>query len=370
MKRTLMIFIALFSSLLLFINSAGAQDMGTVNRIGYYLAADTNGVQQVYQLLLDGQSQARQITSADEDVLSYTPAFDGLSVAYISAGYLWLQPIHTETAEALAPVSGTHFMNGVVFSQDGLYLAYPSEGVWLLNLSTRETRQLLANVPLDESGSNMAEYRLYFPKQFVLGADGQSEKIIVDIGVWEWNTAGVYDLMSDELHVLQNQLHSDLLPLYGDRVLVFGNNGVSGDFSLYAAQTLDDINNASEVVQFADLTDLTLFANQAIEIHPGTVRVSGEAIGPLLDETRFFYFDYDLMAGTAGSVNTIIIAAEVGGTFPGELSPDGALLPVYKATEWHDSGSLYGQLTIIDLVSGSEMVLNLPATIGAFRWQP
>lgn len=39
-------------------------------RIGYFLKMDDNGVQQVYQLPMDGQSEARQVTHATSSVLT------------------------------------------------------------------------------------------------------------------------------------------------------------------------------------------------------------------------------------------------------------------------------------------------------------
>ncbi|MCZ7542432.1 MAG: hypothetical protein M5R40_02325 [Anaerolineae bacterium] len=87
-----------------------AQEDEPAPQIAYYLAADADGVQQVYQHLLDGQSAPRQLTRAESDVITFNAAHDGLSVVYISGGQLWLQPIHTDAPEALAPVGASHIL--------------------------------------------------------------------------------------------------------------------------------------------------------------------------------------------------------------------------------------------------------------------
>ena len=192
---------------LVFATAATAQD----TQLSAYLAADTNGIQQVYQLALDGQSEPRQLTHAASDVITFGAAYDGLSVAYISAGQLWLQPIHTEEAEALAQVSAEQFFTSPIFSQDGQYIAYADKGVWLLDLAARTPRQILADV-IDHSA---IEQRLYQPKVFVLDTNGQASQLIVDVILAEWNSEGVYDLVSGEFHELAGMVEwgVDLLPL-------------------------------------------------------------------------------------------------------------------------------------------------------------
>jgi hypothetical protein len=374
MRNVLQAMTALFTAFLLVIglNTAQAQDTGTVTRISYYTAVDANGIQQVYQLLLDGQSEPRQITFSEGGVLNFGVAYDGLSIAYISGGQLWLQPIHTEVAEPLASLSSTYFSRGPVYSQDGQYIAYADNGIWLLDLATRETRQILADVPLAEDASNMADYRIYLPEVFVLGADGKAAKLVVDVGVWEWNSGGIYDLATGELTELEVQAHTHLLPLYGDRVLIYGNNGVSGDMTLRLAESIEDINTSTEIVKFSDLTDQTLFAEQAVEIAPGTVRIYGSTIGNNPDEITSFYFDYDLMAQSpVGEVNFITLAPATGAlTIAGDLSPDGALLPVYPAADYTQAGTVFGAMEIRDLATGDVIEAPLPETVGEFHWQP
>ncbi|MBZ0286351.1 MAG: hypothetical protein K8I30_01960 [Anaerolineae bacterium] len=349
---------------------AGAQDMGPVVRNTYYLAADANGVQQVFHASLSGESEARQITRATADIITFGAAYDNLSVAYISGGQLWLQPIHTEEAEALAQVSSQQFFKRPVYSQDGEYIAYADGGVWLLDLGTRETRQILVDVPMEALKDSTADFRLYQPQQFARGADGRETKLIVDVGIWEWNSDGVYDLETGELQVLEGYLHTDILPLYGGKVLLYGNGGVAGEPALHLAESLDDINTFTEVVKFAALTDTTLFATQAVEIRPGVVRVAGPALTMSPDEVSVFYFDYDLMANEAGEVHFVTLSkGGSGNVVIGTFSPDGSLLNFYTDPLWTDAGSIYGQLQIVDVATGETVPTQFPATVSIFHWQ-
>lgn len=346
-----------------------AQDSSAADRLAYYAAADANGVQQVYQLLLNGESKARQVTQAASDVETFGVAYDGLSIAYISGGQLWLQPIHTEEAEALTTISTTQYFSSPVYSQDGQYIAYGDNGLWLLDLATRETQQLLQDVPVAEDGSNMADFRIYQPDVFVAGAEGHAEKLILKVGIWEWQTTGVYDLASGELQVLDDQVHTSLLPLSDGRALLYGNGGIAGEMALHIAESLNDINQYTELVAFSAVTDATLFAEQAVEVAPGIVRVFGQTISPNPNEASAFSFDYDLMAGTAGEIHLLPMPlSSAGASIAGQLSPDGSLFPAYQDAMWTETGRLYGAVTIHDAVTGDAVEATLPETVSIFRW--
>jgi hypothetical protein len=370
-EATMKNLILLLIVLLTLTGAAYAQDMGTVTRNTYYLAADENGVQQVFTLLLGGSDAPRQVTSAESDVINFGVSYDTLAVAYISGGQLWLQPIHTETAEALAPVAATQNLDSPVFSPDGQYLAYTNNGLWLLDLATRETRQLLEDVAVAPDGSNVDEFRIYQPDVFVSDENGAAHKLIVDVGVWEWNTSGVYDLASGDFQMVEGLLHTNLLPLHGGGALLYGNSGVAGEFALHRIESLDDVNTYTQVVKFADLTDETLFAEQAVEIRPGVVRVMGASLYGLEEAVYNFTFDYDLMAGEAGEVRFVEVADDpMNYTLVGDLSPDGTLLPVYNDTVFNEAGSASGTFSLLDLTTGETVDAPYPETVGVFHWQP
>jgi hypothetical protein len=345
-----------------------AQAEASLNRPIYYIAPDANNVGQVYQRLLDGSSP-RQLTQSATDVITFGVSYDGLAIAYISGNQLWLQPIHTEEAEALADVVTAQFFSSPIFSQDGQYIAYADKGVWLFDLGTRENRQLLQDVDLT-GNNNMAEFRRYDPQQFVLGDDGKATQLIVRVGVWEWNTAGVYDLASGELTTLDGMIYNNLLPLSDGFVLVYGNGGIAGDPSISIAPSLDNINEAVKVLNFSDITDDVLFAEQAVEIAPQVVRIFGQTLSEGNQQFRTFYFDYNLVSG-AGKVQVVPIAEpDQQSAMYGQLSPDGTLLPVYINMGYRDYGTIYGELQLLNVVTNETLPTEFPDIAGIFRWQP
>jgi hypothetical protein len=347
--------------------------------IAYYIAADTNGINQVYQQLLGGQNDPRQITFAERNVITFGAAYDGLGIAYISDGQLWLQSIHTEEPESVATVEAEQFFNSPVFSQDGNYIAYANNGVWLLDLATRETTQILEDVRLAEDGSNMPEYRIYAPKQFVLDAEGNLTHLVIDAGVWEWNTDALYELSTGELQLLGDedqigeQFHTNILPLSDGRVLLYGNSGVGGEASLHIAESLEDINSHTELVNFRALVENTLFATQAVEIEPGIVRVFGPALdaNAPVSALTVFSMDVDINDAAASVVTlmTLTDGSETGSDIAGELSSDGSLLPVYEDALFYDYGPIYGRLSLVDLATGETTADIFPETVSVFHFQ-
>lgn len=371
-RRTLILLLtAMLTMMGLSLSVAAQGDMGEIRRLSYFIASDDNGVKQVYQLLLDGERQPRRITNAESDVLTFGVAYDSLAIAYISDGQLWLQSTHTESAEVLAEVTPDQYFYPPVWSQNGDYIAYSDLGVWLVNLATRETRQILTNVPLVGMAENAAESRSYYPEVFVLGADGKEAQLVVDIGVWEANASGIYDLATDTLQELDWENHSHVLPLYGDRMLVYGNGGVRGEMSVNFADSLTDINTNREVVRFTDLTERTLYAERATELHPGLVRVYGTGFWPEMEGQHAFYLDIDLMAGTTGEVNFVQTSTDMRTSVSiGQLSADGLLLPIYEDAQWSEFGALSGTFKLVDITTNEVFPANLPATLSNFTWQP
>jgi hypothetical protein len=365
----------LVTIVMLVLTIAITQAQEAAPRVTYFIAEDGTGIDQVYQLVLGVHSEPRQITQAASDVITFGAAYDGLGIAYISDGELVIQAVDSDASEVLAPIAATQFFSGPVFSPDGQYLAYADNGVWIMDLGTRETELVLENVPLEEMASNAAEFRIYVPEMFVMDENGMAEKLIVDVGIWEWNTVGVYDLQSGDFQELEGQFHTDLLPLADGRVLLYGNSGVAGEPTIDIAASLDDINTHTELVNFGALIENgVLFANQAVEIEPGVVRVFGPHIRFGQDSAGeiAMYFDYDLDSGEMVNTNTVSVASDE--EFPNvqtwTLSPDGSIVPVYNSPLWTDAGSIYGEFMLIDLNTGEVVSAPFPEIVSIFRWLP
>ncbi|MBW4437447.1 MAG: hypothetical protein KME04_09955 [Pleurocapsa minor GSE-CHR-MK-17-07R] len=334
----------------------------------WFLAPDAAGIDQVWQLLLD-QPEPRQITRAESDVLTFGASVDGLAVAYISGGQLWLQPIHTEAAEALASVTATRFQSAPIFSENGGYLAYADDGVWLYDLAQRSTRQLLDDVTMNEDASNMGELRIYSPQQFAGRADENPTHLVIDVGYFEWTSTGVVDLATGAYSELEDQTYTNLLPLKNGRVLVFGNGALAGSPSLSIAPSLDDINAHTPLISFAEFTDAELFAQGAVELSMNEIRVYGQLMTPEPGIT-LFYFTYDLNAGFMGlSTMTVAEPGQETAVY-GRLSRDGRLLPVWLNYAYTESGGVAGDLRLLDMPTGELVEAAFPEQVGQFIWQP
>jgi hypothetical protein len=351
----------------------GVQAQEVEPQIAYYLAADAEDVQQVYQLVMYVESQAQQLTNAENDVITFGVSDDSQSIAYISDGQLWLQPTDSEQPEALTELDSERFFSDPVFSHENQFIAYADNGVWLFDLQTREKHQILEDIEPDPNASNAEEVRVYRPKDFVLGEDEKAEYLVVDVGVWEANTVGVYDLGSDEFQELQGLTHTDLLPLSDGRVLLYGSSPVGFGSGTLNIADVQDINTSTEVFELLPIDDNPLFAEQAVEIEPGIVRVFGTIFGQGLtpDENHYFYFDFDVETSQAGDVNIITPGSseESQNTAPGDLSPDGRLLPFYLNVQLTDFGKFYGQLKLVDVTEVEAIEVELPQTVGIVRWQ-
>lgn len=350
---------------------AGAQEMEPVTRSLYYLAPDANGVTQLFQYLLGGEDEPRQVTSSENSVRAFGASYDGLAIAYVAGSQLWLQPLPTGEAEALTEVGDIQFFSGPVFDPDGNFIAYANDGVWLYDLTTRETRQLLEDIPLDANGANMADFRLYEPAQFVRDAEGAVSRLIVNVGVWEWQTPGIYDLESGELTLLEGQLYTRALPLYGDKLLLYGNGGVAGEMSLSLVDSTESFDGRRVVVDFADVSSFTLFAEKAVEVHPGTVRIVGTALIPPGDKHTAFVFDANLMEDTVSDPILLTLGEDTSvNVVAGAISPDGAIMAVYTNATFTPTGAITGDLSLIDLTTGETIESGLPNVVSALAWQP
>ncbi len=77
-----------------------------------------------------------------------------------------------------------------------------------------------------------------------------------------------------------------------------------------------------------------------------------------------------MTSGTAGELHIITFATDTtSNVVPGQLSPAGDLIPAHFNTLWTDAGSIYGSLKLYDLKTDEPIAVELPETVGLFRWQ-
>jgi len=338
--------------------------------VGYYLAPyeTETDVPQVYQWTSDTNTST-QITFAEAGVDVFGLAYDGETLAYASDNQLWLQSIHAQDAESVAPfpVRSMHTAPPPVFSPDGRYLAYLNEDVWLMDLSTRETRQILAQ----------EEYRrFYVPQRFLTNYRGETTMLIVSIGIpeLELSTAGVYDLTSDTLQefIPDHSVSTDLLPLSTGQVLLFGNpSWGDGDEALHLANSLDDLSDYTRVLKFSSIGigGETLWAEQAVEIEPAVVRIVGEATGSE-NGRQTFYFDFHVRSKSVYNFSFVDVLSEFNYTIPGQLSPDGQWLAVYQDGAYFHLGYPLGNVKLIETDTQTVVDIDMPERAALFSWPP
>ncbi len=364
--RTWLVLVTALASLMA-VTGAYAQ---AAPRIAYYLAPDASNVRQVYQVSTGTTAtKPRQITHASSDVLAYGAAYDGLSVAYVADQQLWLQPLHTGEAESLTPIQSTDFLDSPVFSQDGQYVAYTDDGIWLYDLGTRQTRQLVANVNLrvESNVPNAGQVRAYSPTEFIPAAKGNPAKLSVGIGLWESVSVGLIDLTSGTAQELVDRRHSGMLPIYGGRALLYGNTPIDGDASLSIVPQLDAIGTSTKVLAFQQVSNTPLYAQRAVVFDKSFVRVLGRVTASPSD--NLFYFDYDLRTGQASSVAVVPLTGRIDASYMilGPLSSDGRLLALYENVT---VDTPRGRIRILDLRTSTLVATSIPEDTSDFQWQP
>lgn len=370
MNKALKTMAALMTALVMTIaamTGSNAQDMGPVVRQIFYIAADEGGIQQIFTQTVGGEDDsARQVTTADADVLTYSIAGDGLGIAYISGGQVWLQSIHSEGAEAVATLTDqTGSVQRVAFSEDGNHVAYSDGGIWLLDLATRETELILADVPMDRNTPNFGTVRGFTPVSFARDDEGEETKLVVESWLFEGKTIAVLDLNTGGLTELEPFLHHSLLVTDSGEVLLYGNGQIGPDEQrIRVAGNLDDLNAHEVAVEFNQFPSEGLYASEAAEISPDVVRVIGSGWVNIAEgQMASFVLDLDLATRTAS--NFEFIDAPVS-----ELSPDGLIGVVYHDLSYTSNAENSGSVELIDLETGEALDVELPETVSALKWHP
>lgn len=345
---------------------SSAQDTAPAGQNIFYIAADDNGVQQVFTQIVGGEDhgETRQVTTAETDVTTYSVAGDGLGVAYISGGQVWLQSIHSEGAEAVATLTGQpESVRRVAFDEDGNHVAYADDGIWLLDLATRETALILADVPMDTNTPNFETVRGFQPVEFARDDEGEETKLVVESWLFEGKTVGVLDLNTGELIELEPFLHQRLLVADSGEVLLYGNGQIGPDEQrVRVANSINDLNTHEVAAEFNQFPSEGLYAWDAAEISPNVVRIIGTGWVNIAEgQMASFRFDLDLATRTASNFEFLDMPVN-------ELSPDGRTGVVYHDLTYTSNAENSGSVELIDLETGEALDVELPETVSAVKW--
>ena len=317
---------------------------------GYFLAADLNGVVQVWQLPRDG-SEPFSITTAETDVSTYVVAADGRSVVYISDEQLWLQQIPGDDApEMVVELSGD--VRRIDFSPDGQRIAYDrlssatnaeDDGIWLLSASDGEIELVLPNGL--EGSPEIAAPPFYREPQFSPNING----LLVIIAGSETTNYGLYDLSSGEL--LNIGAYDAAQWASGGTILAYGNGIGIGDLPPFTEIKRIDLTAPDEATSLTAIA-APLIIRSISEMNDGTVRiaVTENVLGP--SRVR-------VVATEAGG-GDLTAVADTGFLQSPRLSPDGTYLAGFTNPR--------GSLIVHNLDDGSRLILNSPSSVWDFQW--
>lgn len=315
----------------------------------FFLAADENGVQQVWQLFRDG-SPPQPLTRAAEDVSGYTLSPGGFVVAYSSASQLWLQPLNSN-AEPTPLVRLSHNENAMpAFNRDGQQLAYMDGGIWTVPTSGGEP-SLLAPDSLSEDPA--AAVRVLARPRYsdVFGT------LLVDVAYREGGTTGLLDLTSGELRELPFG-YLNARWLYNGDILTFAEQGATSQAGVQITQ-VNDLDAPRVVLPpQISIVEARLIASNVAEDVRVILGNSNEGPYPLR------IFNYRDGAG----LNPVL---ERGFMQYPRLSADGGYVAGYvrivQPTETRQEA--LGRLTLLNVATGEQVRLAFPELVSQIRWQ-
>ena len=333
----------------------------------YYITPDADGVWQVFRQTLDGRGQQEQITDAADDVITYGLSERGEEIAYITSGELWLQTIGADDAQSIAALKHDFDLGAPVFGVNDNLIAYPDDGVWLFDRSTGETTQIVFGTVYDGG----EKYRLYAPEAFVADAGGANVILTIDLAASGADTSAAYNFDTGALNEIVGVPGTNLLPLSTGGALIYRNIGIAGEKILFIASDLDNLDDYSVLVDYKDLTEYVLYADQARELALGHVRVFGSVWFRPEDIVEAFYFDVDVTTGETGELQLITISDDLPRNWAvGPLSPDGQMVLLYANEDYRPpSGGFHGEPILIDLMTGDQFEAGLPDDIGMAVWR-
>lgn len=333
----------------------------------YYITPDAGGIWQVFRQTLDGRDQPHQITHAETDVITYGLSERGTEITYITSGELWLQTIGADDAQPIAVLKHDFYLGEPVFGVNDNYIAYPDDGVWLIDRLTGETTQIVFGTVYDGG----EDYRIYTPEVFVADAAGANIRLTMDLSLSGDDTSAAYNFETGTVNEIEGMPGTDLLPLSTGGALIYRNIGVAGATRLFFAPDLDYLDDYTVLVDYEDLTENELYADQALELAIGHVRVFGSAWFRPENIVEAFYFDVDVNTGETGEVQFITVSDDLPDSWEiGPLSPDGQMVLVYANEDWRSpSGAFHGEPILIDLMTGDEFEAALPDTVSLVTWR-
>ncbi|MEM9954130.1 MAG: WD40 repeat domain-containing protein [Chloroflexota bacterium] len=296
----------------------------------YFLATDTDGIQQVWVLPVDG-SRAEPITSASLDITEYALAPDGQQIAYVSNSMLWLDLISDDDDPLDLIELGINADVSPAWSADSSLIYYRDEqtdvsGIWQVNtvaeasIFLADTEDIRYSDPNPALGAGVMLVKQNEDVAQVALASGEVTPLdIIGDGTWETGTQFIVFGEAETASLSGNGLYlsdanspdalSLILPLLGSFELF--------DYGL------------------VDGTVRMLVKNQV----PGDVRL----------------LDIPLEGGQA------VLQGSAGHMVNPRLSPDGSIVLGQRSPE--------GALLLYDVATNTTRQIDIAPPISQVRWQ-
>jgi Tol biopolymer transport system component len=313
---------------------------------GYFLSQDGTGFAQVWRLPADG-SPAAPITTLETDVISFAVSPEGRNLAYSDGTHIWLQALDDDSEPEELYTAEDGGVTSLTFSPDGRRLAFVDGGVWIIPTNGGDPQPVLDAPP----PATELVWREYSRPQFAPNLDALLINILKNDGV----ATGMIDTNASELFEMPPG-YANGHWLSDGRIVTFGgldNPYVEGGLHLTDANTLD-----APAVLLAD----TVAVLDASELEPGTLRLlmAASASGP----SALRVVDMNTTTGA------LVPAANGGFITSPSLSPDGQFVAGYRYLMMNENtSSQEGPLTIRDLTSGQQVILNEPSPVWDFQWE-
>ncbi|NDJ61328.1 MAG: hypothetical protein GYB67_09395 [Chloroflexi bacterium] len=321
----------------------------------FFLAPDSNGVQQIWRMPANGASPL-QLTVGGGDVNEFAIAPDGLQVVYVSDAQLWIEPVNAGGLRQLAELNSFAPANPT-FSPDGTQIAYvdegaPNGGIWIVPAAGGDPERVLANEAADPASG---DFRVYRRPQFAPDGD----RLLVDIYFAAGVQMGILDLATATVTDIPVAEVGDIRPLTArwlsdGRILTHSDATaplpIAPGLYLY-----DAVAPATTAVEGLPL-GAGVIIRSVREIAPGRLRIV-LADGQEAVVLRVI----DLVGREPQRVREIEVLIAP------RLSPNGSRLAGY--TSLIDiEGVRQGPLLFVDLATGERFLLSQPPTVWGIAW--
>lgn len=352
-KLSILTALVLLLSLLLPVVAAADETNVTRSADAYFLALDENYQSQLWYLPVEGEAEL--IFTSEIYIDEFAVAPDASQVVYRSMQKLWIKALDDSAPTELATLSNFENVT-LVFSPDASHLAWTDGGLWVLDLTgDAPAEQLLVNVQASSMGDEAARH--YTTHAF----SPDNSELLVDVLLWDNNSAGIIDLATGEFTELAASLHHHLLKLANGSYIFYGNSSVSGEFDIRFAATRADLPNAAPILDLLSIDPTaTLYVEQAVEIAPNIVRFIASGFRtagiPML-----FAFDVNIeQQALDGALVDIAFIENSSYAILGQLSPDGRIL----------QQAVDNQIGLVDIASAQTQILQTAPMVSAFQWMP